>query len=118
MTKDFNGTLFKSIDETMAGVLGLKARDILYLNLLTKRSITREELPTNPRSLVSVLEESFGPNPAKNVLKAIAKRFSSEMGMEFIEKPDFSFLDYVQEVRSIRLNPSQPKRESTDETED
>jgi hypothetical protein len=97
---DFNGALFKSIHETMAGVLGLKARDNLYLTLLMKFSIPREELPGHMRSLISVMEENFGPSPTRTVSNAIAKRFYSELSLEFVEKPSFTLLDYVEEART------------------
>jgi hypothetical protein len=99
--KDVNGLLFECIDEILAGLLGLKARSSVYLTILTKFSVTREDLPDHLNGLVSVLAEDFGPGPAKNVSRAIAKRFYSELGLDFGEDQDLNLLSYVQDAKRI-----------------
>jgi len=106
--KDLNDTLFRCIDETLAGVMGLVVRDALYLDLLTKFSITREELPQHLESLLAILERNFGSGPTKAISKAIAKRLYSELQMNFADKSDFGLRDYVDEAKTILLKSSPP----------
>jgi hypothetical protein len=105
--KELNSVLFRCIDETLAGVLGLLGRDALYLDLLTSFSVTREELPRNLESLVAILQKNFGSSATKVISRAIAKRLYSEVQLQFEEKPDFGLLDYVGEAKTALLKSSQ-----------
>lgn len=101
--KDVNDILFRCIDDTLAGVMGLVVRDALYLDLLTKYSVTREELPRRLESLLAILERNVGTGPAKAISKAIARRFYLELQMNFADKPNFGLRDYVDEAKTILL---------------
>jgi hypothetical protein len=103
VTKDLNDILFKCIDETISGVVGLIVRDALYLDLLTSFSVTREELPRHLESLLTVLERNFGSGPTNAISIAIAKRLYSELHMNFTDRPSFGLIDYVNEVKTIKL---------------
>jgi hypothetical protein len=101
--KDFDQTLFRCIDETMAGVMGFIARDALYLDLLTRFSVSRENLPLHIENLVGVLEKNLGPVPTRVISRTIAKRLYTELGIEFAEKSEFGLLEYVDEAKTILL---------------
>lgn len=104
--KDFNEILCICINETLGGILGLVARDAIYLNLLSKFSVTREELPTHLDNLLAILEENFGQAATRTISRAIARRLYSEVQVDFIDRPEFNLDSYVREVKSISLKPS------------
>jgi hypothetical protein len=110
--RDFNETLFRCIDETVAGVMGHVGLEGLYLDLSAKSSVTREQLPNHLESLLASLEENFGSGPTRVISTAIARRLHSELNIDFTVKPDFGLGAYVHEVKTILLKsstPSEPK---------
>jgi hypothetical protein len=106
--------VFKSVDESLAAVLGLKVRDAVYLRLLTKYSLTRDEIPRHLSTFQTMLEDSFGPHAAKVLNKAIAKRLYSELHLAFIENPTFGLPEHVQEAQSKLLETKSEAAEKTD----
>jgi len=106
--KNFDGLVFRCIDETLAGVMGLVARDTIYLDLLTNFSITRDDLPRHLDSLMAVFESRFGQSPTKALSRAIARRLYSELQMEFASSRELDLSEYVSEVRAILLDKSAP----------
>jgi len=61
--------VFKSIDESLAAVPGLIVRDAVYLRLLTKYSITREEILKHLDTFQTMLEDCFGPGAGCRIYK-------------------------------------------------
>ena len=94
--------VFKSIDDTLAAVLGFGVRDILYLALLTKYSVTREDVAKHLDAFQRMLENEFGQRGAKVLSKAIAKRIYTELKLKFLEDQTFGLPEYVAEAR-LRL---------------
>jgi len=112
--RDLNETLSRCIDETVVGIMGHVGLEGLYLDLLAKSSVTREELPNHLESMLATLEENFGSGPTRVISRAIARRLYSELNIDFVNKPDLSLTGYVHEVKTILLKPStpsEPKRE-------
>ena len=91
--------VFKSIDESLAAVLGLIVRDAVYLRFLTKYSLTRDEAPKHLDIFQTMLEDSFGPRAAKVLSRAIAKRLYSELHLAFTSNPAFGLPEYVEEAQ-------------------
>jgi len=106
--RDFKETLFKCIDETVVGVMGRVGLEGLYLDLLARSSVTREQLPNHLESLLATLEENFGPGPTRVISTAIARRLCSELNIDFAVKPDSGLTGYVDEVKTILLKSSTP----------
>ena len=106
MTESFDELLLRCIDETLGGVLGLLVRDAIYLQLLTKFSITREQLPSHLGDFVTLLGSAFGPKATKTISKAIAKRLCFELHIEFVDREDFNLEQYVGQVK--RSNTPKP----------
>ena len=110
--RDFEETLFKCIDETVVGVMGRVGLEGLYLDLLARSSVTREQLPNHLESMLATLEENFGSGPTRVISRAIARRLYSELNIDFANKPDLGLTGYVHEVKTILLKsstPSEPK---------
>lgn len=97
MTQDFNDFVFRSIDETLAEVLGVTIRDAIYF----KEGRRTEELPSHIKSLSAILEKTLGPGLTRTILLTITKRLYSELHIAFSEKPNFDLVDYVEEAKRI-----------------
>ena len=87
----------------MADVLGLTVRDAVYLRLLTKYSVTRDEVSKDLDTFQMMLEDSFGSVVAKVLSRAIARRLYSELHFTFVENQTFGLPEYVQEAKSKLL---------------
>jgi len=90
--------LFKCVDETLGGMVGLVAKDTIYLRILTKFFVTRDDLPSHIEYLLAVIEEGFGEKPAALIGKAIAKRLFNELHLKIPEKENLNLKDYVNEA--------------------
>jgi hypothetical protein len=104
--KNFDGLVFRCIDETLAGVMGLVARDAIYLDVLTNFSVTREDLPRHLDSLMAIIESRIGRGPARALSIAIVRKLYSELQMDFVDKPESSLPEYVCEAHTILLKKS------------
>jgi len=106
--------VFKSIDETLAAVFGFAVRDAVYLALLTKYSVTREEVAKRLSNFQKMLEIEFGQRGANVLSRAIAKRLYSELHLTFVEDPAFKLPEYVEAAKSKLLDTNPSKAESLD----
>jgi hypothetical protein len=97
--QDFNGLVFRCIDDTLAEVLGVTLRDAIYF----REGRRSEELSSHIKSLFTILEKTIGPGPTRTVLLSIAMRLYSELHIAFAEKPNFDLVDYVEEAKSSVL---------------
>jgi len=107
--------VFKSIDESLAAVLGLMVRDAVFLRLLTKYSLTREETPKHLDIFQTMLEDSFGAGTAKVLSGAIAKRLYSELHLTYTPNPAFGLSEYVEEAKSKLREQSTTREKSNAE---
>jgi len=87
--------------------LGLNVRDAVYLRLLTKYSLTRDEIPKHLVTFQTMLEDSFGPRAAKVLSRAIARRLYLELHLAFVEHPAFGLPEYVEDANSMLLGKTQ-----------
>jgi hypothetical protein len=79
-------------------MMGLVARNTIYLRVLTKCLVSREDLPAHIDDLVMVMEEGFGEKPTALITKAIAKRLFSELHLNIPSQESLSLQDYVMEA--------------------
>lgn len=105
--------VFKSIDESLAAVLGTIVRDAVYLRFLTKYSLTREQTPKHLDTFQTTMEDCFGPVAAKVLSRAIAKRLYSELHLTFIANPAYGLIEYVEEAKSKLLEMKPQTAEKT-----
>ncbi|HUK50853.1 MAG TPA: hypothetical protein VLV18_07435 [Terriglobales bacterium] len=94
---NIDGVVFKCVDETLSSILGLVAKNAVYLRLLSRFAVTRDELPEHIEDFVTVLEEGFGQKPTELISKAIGKRLCTELKVIVLEKS--SLPEYLTEIR-------------------
>ena len=95
---NINGVLFRCVDETLSSILGLVAKNAVYLRLLSRFAVTRDELPEHIEDFVAVLEEGFGQKPTELISKAIGKRLCTELNVIPIEEKS-SLKEYLTEIK-------------------
>ena len=105
--------VFKSIDESLGAILGLVVRDALFLRLLTKYSLTREETPRHLDTFQTMLEDCFGPGTANVLSRAIAKKLYSKLHLTFTANPAFGLPEYLEEAKSKLLEMKSQTAEKT-----
>ena len=96
--RQLDGILFKCMDETLASMMGLVAKNTIYLRVLTKYLVSRDDLPAHIEDLISVMEEGFGQKSTELITKAIAKRLFSELHLSIPTQGNLSLQDYVNEA--------------------
>ena len=106
--------VFKSVDETLAAVLGFTVRDAVYLALLTDFSVTKEELPKHLDKFEQLLEHNFGERAAEVLSRSIARRLCSELKLSFVEHAGFGLPEYVAEAKSKLLKIGSSTTENLD----
>ncbi len=91
----FDEALIESIDDAVKEFFSQQVVDALYLNLKTKRNVTREELPNQLPILSIVFAKYFGLG-ARTLERTIARRFYTRLGMKFSGKIEgYNLTEYV-----------------------
>ena len=98
LSKEFNGALVESIDDTITELLSRTVVDALYAHLQTTYSISRDEVPYRLDTLFTTLEKIFGAS-SKTITKAIARKFFLKLTLEFTDNPTHTLLEYVDEAK-------------------
>ena len=109
-----DGILFRCIDETLGGMIGLVLKDSIYLRMLTKFLVTRNELPAHIDQLVATMEEGFGERSTAIISRAIAKRLFAELRLQIPLESDLQLQDYVnvalsQTMKRINISNTMPQ---------
>lgn len=97
---DFNGTLTKAIDEAIKGLLGRDVLESFYNHLDFFGGIKRDELPYHIDVVFHVFEKNFGATVGNVLGRSITKNFYSKLGVEFVERPNYNLLDYVEDAKA------------------
>ena len=95
----FNQTLLKSIDDTLAAVLGTPYRDAIYIDLTTRFSMTKEQFPERLSILLHVLIENFGVTATNAISKAIAKELCAQLETEFADNTYVTLESYIKQLK-------------------
>lgn len=95
----FNELLLKIIDEELKQVFGEVATLIIYSHLENNYSLRREEIPEKMEVFTRGLEE-FLSSGAQVIQKIILQKLSSCSGVQCQVKEDYSFVDYVTEIKN------------------
>lgn len=95
----FNAILIESIHDTIAKHLNLKIADSLFEHLEKVYSIKKDEVPSRLDTLLLALKTPFGSRHAQVMGAAIATRFYSRLGLEFLDDPQRTLVGYVESAR-------------------
>lgn len=93
------GLLFDSIEETLADLLGPRAKEAIFDYLERNYLIGRNEITKSLGDFFSVLDETFGRG-SRTIGKAIAKRLYSKLNWEFVDCPEYELTDYLSNIKS------------------
>lgn len=91
--------LLEAIDQTLADLLGRRAREAIYDHFERKCYMAREEVPQRLGEFCNILQANFG-RAGTTIERAIAKRFYSRLEKRFIDYPGYGLVDYVEKVSS------------------
>jgi len=97
---EFDRLLVESLDENVAMILGEIAKKVVYEILEKKYTIARNRIPERLNELTSAFETMFGAVSSTIIVRVIVKRLYSELGLTYVERPDWRLPDYVSEARS------------------
>ncbi len=103
---EFDRLLAQSVDEGFGDLLGESVKQALYTYLEHDYAIPRSQIPIRLEDFGVALERTFGVS-SRTVGRTIAKRLYVKLRMQFVEKPDFGFLEYVKEAKMNGKNPQQ-----------
>ena len=96
---DFDKFLVGSVNESFATILGEIPKRTLYQILETNHNIVANRIPEKLNELAVALEALFGVAPNKAIVRIIVKRLYSELGLTYIERPEWRLPDYVAEAK-------------------
>jgi len=91
--------LLEAIDQTLADLLGRRARNAIYDHLERKCYMSRDEMPQRLGEFCDLLDANFGKG-GKTIQRTIAKRFYSKLNRSFQEHPECTLIDYVEMINS------------------
>jgi len=106
-SRKLDGVVFRCVDETLGSMMGLVAKNTIYLRVLTRFLVSREDLPAHIEDLVAVMEEGFGEKSTALITRAIAKRLYSELNLT-IPQENLSLQGYMNEVLTQTVNKPIP----------
>ncbi len=95
---DFDKLLLEAVDEGLA-VLGETTRQTFYYQLESSRSVSRDEIPDKLDNFVAFLKGTFGVG-GRVIKRIIVKRLYSKVGLQFVEKANYTCADYVRAART------------------
>jgi hypothetical protein len=108
--EDFKRVLIEAVDNGLL-TLGESPRSAIYFHLERNLHLKREEIPEKVEKFLEGLENIFGPG-SRVVEKVIVKDLYSRLGLEFEEKRNFEFQDYVkQALKKLKKDMSKRKKE-------
>lgn len=96
--EDFNEVLVRSIDETIAALLGSRVAEAFHSHLQRFHDIKPDEIPYRLTTVHQVLSKIFGAS-WKTVEKAAAKTLYTNLGLPFVEFPNRTLVDYVEDAK-------------------
>jgi len=95
--KDFDKLFIEAVDEGL-DVLGESGRQTIFFHLEKSCSVKRHEIPKKPEAFAAGLEKIFGAG-ASVIEKLIVKSLYSKLGLEYEDKEERPFADYVNALK-------------------
>jgi len=93
---DFEKLFMKAVDESLT-VLPESGREMLFFHLERSFSIKKRDIPKKPENFIDALEQIFGAG-AQVLEKLIVQNMYSKLGLEYQERKDYTFTDYLKRV--------------------
>jgi len=91
--------LIESIHETIAQLLSPKVAEMIFEHLEKFHSVKKDEVPSRLDMLLLALKTNFGSSSSQVIGKAIARRFYSQLGLEFSDNPKRTLIGYVENAK-------------------
>jgi hypothetical protein len=105
----FEKALTKAIDEGLLLMLGESGREVVYFRLKHSYALSKEDVPSHPEIFVECLRNIFGSG-TKAIEKTIIKILCRELELAYVEKKDFDFFEYLNEIKmQLRKEGFNPK---------
>jgi len=98
--EEFEKLFMEAVDESLKS-LGESVRQMIFFHLENSYSIKRHDIPKKPEAFAEGLEKIFGKG-ASVLEKIIVKTLYSKLGLEFEDKKDFVFMDYLRDFITIK----------------
>lgn len=95
--KDFDKFFIEAVDEGLKS-LGESGRQMIFFHLENSYSIKKQDIPKKPEVFAAALEKIFGEG-ALILEKLIAESLYSKLGLDYEERSDGTFRNYVREAR-------------------
>ena len=89
--------LLEAVEEGFSS-LGDSPKQAIFFHLETSFKIRKDNIPANLTEFARALEKIFGPG-AFYLEKLIARRLYEKLGLEFEEVENWTFLEYVSNVK-------------------
>jgi len=105
----FKCLLVKAVDESLS-CLGDSAKCSIYFHLEYSFGIKKDEIPKKPEIFAEKLEALLKDGSCF-IERLIIKRLYEGVGLEFEYKENYSFSDYINEVRDLLVKQVKIKSE-------
>jgi hypothetical protein len=92
-------SLLRAVEDGLR-VLGKSPREAIYYYLKTNFQLKREDIPEETEQFDKALNSIFGPG-AEIIEKYIIRDLYHRLKLNFDEKEDFVFVDYVRQAQLI-----------------
>jgi len=90
----FERSLLDAVDETLFLLLSARTKEAIYSYVEKFCGLKRQEIPRKPDLFVACLVKIFG-RAAPVMEKMVLKKFYSKQGMNFEERENWNFQDYL-----------------------
>jgi len=107
---NFEKNLLEAVDHGLLS-LGENPRKAIYFHLKRNFRLQRENIPKETNEFSKALNTIFGPG-AKIIEKFILKELYRRLELNFEDKEDFTFADYITEAKKL-VERERQGREST-----
>jgi hypothetical protein len=97
---EFDRLLVESVHESFALILGEIPKRALYASIERNYAVAISRVPERLDDFAEALETLFGVPASRSIARVIVKRLYSELGLTYIERPDWRLPDYVNEAKS------------------
>ena len=105
----FKRALLKAIDKSLNKILGETATQAIYFHLEQDHHLKREDIPDNLEDFLFNLQRIFGTGVLvieKSIMENLYSRLSlnnKTLSLEYTDKEQFNFIDYITDLRSISI---------------
>jgi len=98
--EEFEKLFMEAVDVSLKS-LGESVRQMIFFHLEKSYSIKKHDIPKKPEAFAEGLEKIFGVG-ALVLEKIIVKTLYSKLGLEYEDKKDFVFMDYLRGFITIK----------------